>query len=292
MALVRWARTLAAANHLRALSQCAHSTSQRAGYKSLVTTRFPGISTKWKVQDEVLELFDQKDNLLFRTNPFLFQKHGFARVAATPPHLQRQMGMKIYQGSPGVLIDPYRVRTRFPFFKRWFTREGWQQIRESLLFQLKTALAVAKLRQITGYNKKRTYEKVSTLYKQINKAIAEGDRNALRLLVTENMLSVLKKELKQREGVWARVHWETVGPLKLQTLQGRLGAADRKSTDKGIIQLTLMIISNQKFGAFDQDGKLVAGDPSKQILVEDIWVFEINLGTVQKNWRLCGRITI
>jgi hypothetical protein len=32
----------------------------------------------------------------------------------------------------------------------------------------------------------------------------------------------MKNELKQREAVWARVHWEVVGPIKIQTLQGRM----------------------------------------------------------------------
>jgi hypothetical protein len=32
----------------------------------------------------------------------------------------------------------------------------------------------------------------------------------------------MKNELKQREAVWSRVHWEVVGPIKIQTLQGRM----------------------------------------------------------------------
>eukprot|EP00250_Pteridium_aquilinum_P007146 c16930_g1_i1 orf=298-978(-) len=225
MAVIRWTRTIVAANHLRgALSECAYSTSQTAGYRSIVTrcnvAEFPEY-TKWILQNEVLESSYRKE-VLFRTSPFFFQKHGFARAAATPPHLQRQIGMKLYREFTGVIIEPYRVRTRFPFFKRWFTREGWQQIREYLIHQLKTAYTLAKLRQKTGYNKKKFYTEACALYKEISMAIAEGNRNALRLLVTENMLSILKKEMKQREGVWARVHWETVGPLRIDTLQGRM----------------------------------------------------------------------
>ena len=35
-------------------------------------------------------------------------------------------------------------------------------------------------------------------------------------------MQIIKNELKQREAVWSRIHWEVVGPIKIQTLQARM----------------------------------------------------------------------
>lgn len=58
------------------------------------------------------------------------------------------------------------------------------------------------------------------------------------------------------------------------------------------MQLTLRILSKQKFAAYDKRGKLVAGDPDKELLVEDYWVFEKPLLKTEAKWRLCGRLSV
>lgn len=88
---------------------------------------------------------------------------------------------------------------------------------------IKTSYTIAKLRQKTkGYSQQRFYQEASDLYKQINVALAEGERTTLRQLVTDNVFSVMKNELKHRESSWAKVKWEMVGPInKIRTLQDR-----------------------------------------------------------------------
>ncbi|KAI5083865.1 hypothetical protein GOP47_0000034 [Adiantum capillus-veneris] len=282
MAFMRWART--SANQVRG-----GLASQNAGYKSLVPSF--DLHKQVLMKDDGHVLANQRSILLGKKTPYLFHRHGFARTIA-PPHLQRQVGLKVYRGSSGTVIDPYHVRTRSPFLERWFTRKGWQEIKQSIMHQLRSGYALAKLRQMTGQTRKAFVADVERLYTEINTAIAEGNRNALKELVTESMLSVLKNEIKKREGIWDRVEWRLGGPLNMSTLQARMAAIDPKDLDKAFVQITVRIKSTQYFGAFDQDGKLVAGDPLKQISVEDIWVFETFLGSPQKKFRLCGRITL
>ncbi|KAH6559421.1 hypothetical protein KP509_1Z008900 [Ceratopteris richardii] len=213
-------------------------------------------------------------------------------MIAPPAHLQRQVGMKLYQASPGKLIEPYRIHTKYPFLQRWFTREGWRQIKDSIMREVKTAYAVAKLRQKTGFTRKVFYSDAEKMYKEVNTAIAEGDWHALKEFVTESMLSTIKNEIKRRDGIWHRVEWKLTSPVRINTLQARIAAVDPKDLEKAFIQVTVMIKSKQSFGAYDRAGKLVAGDPEKQIDVEDIWVFETFLATSNKKFRLCGRITL
>jgi hypothetical protein len=234
---------------------------------------------------------------LVRT-PFLFTigDRGFAKAVSLPPQMQKPMRLRVYMGSPGIIAEPYKPRPPpLPLIRRWFTKEGWQIRKENLLAMLKTSFVIAKLRQKSkGYTQSKFYREASDLYRQINYALAQGDRSVLRQLVTDTVLTGMKKELKHRETSWAQVHWELVGPIKkIRTLQGRLVGVDQtKNLDNSFAQLTLRIISNQKFAAYDKHGKLVAGDLEKELTVEDIWVFEKHLTQPEAKWRLCGRLSV
>ncbi|CAM6082832.1 unnamed protein product [Calypogeia fissa] len=220
---------------------------------------------------------------------------GFAKTVAMSPNTQKPVKLRLYMGSPGIIGEPYKKPSPpLPILRRWFTMEGWKRRKQSFMAMIKTAYTVAKLRQKTkGYSQQRFYQEASDLYKQINVALAEGERTALRQLVTDNVFSIMKNELKHRENSWAKVKWEMVGPInKIRTLQGRLIGVDKNNQDNAFVQLTLRILSKQKFAAYDKNGKLVAGDPDKELLVEDYWVFEKPLLLTEAKWRLCGRLTV
>ncbi|XP_074303251.1 uncharacterized protein LOC141637702 [Silene latifolia] len=203
----------------------------------------------------------------------------------------RQMGAsQVAMVSPGIIYEPYGPRPSISFWQRWFTRDGWRRTKEDMILELKNAYAVAKLRK-TGYSKKAFYNEAFELYREINKLIADGDKTTLRKSVTENMFSGLKNEIKQREAVWKKVHWELVEPaVKIRTLRARLIGVDRNNLNKVFIQLTLEFLTKQKFEAYDSKGAAVAGDKNKEVLVRDIWVFEKSLFHRGAYWRLCGRL--
>eukprot|EP00897_Mesotaenium_endlicherianum_P004301 jgi/Mesen1/389/ME000010S_10857 len=237
---------------------------------------------------------------------------GFAVKASPPGHMQRMNAVKIYVQSPGVIGEPYKPSPPpLPFLQRWFTRAGWKRRRASVFDYLKTAYTVAKLRKHSkGFTQKQFYRDAADLYSQVNKALAGGDRTALRQLVTESVFSQMKKEMKVREDAgWTRVRWEVQDPIKsIRTAQGRLIALSKDNADNAFVQLTLVIQSHQKYAAYNKQGKVVAGDPNSQasdrpladsvhalavrILVEDIWVLERHLLHPEQRWRLCGRISV
>ncbi|EPS74315.1 hypothetical protein M569_00440, partial [Genlisea aurea] len=194
--------------------------------------------------------------------------------------------------SPGFLYEPYSPPEKIPFWRRWFTRSGWKRTKEDILSELKSAYAIAKLRK-SGYSKQKFYEEGVALYKEINTLIANGDKGLLRKAATENMYSALKNEIKGREEIWKSVYWELIMPMiKIRTLRARLIGVDKNDLNKVFVQLTLELISKQKFEAYDWDGGVVAGDKKKEVVVRDIWVFEKSMFHHGAYWRLCGRIKI
>lgn len=212
---------------------------------------------------------------------------------AKAPAQARQMGaLKVFMLSPGFVYDPYAPREPVSFWKRWFTKSGWRRTKDDIIIELKSAYAIAKLRK-SGYSKQKFYLEAIEIYKEINAAVAHGDKKTLRKAVTEKMYSVLKNEIKQTESMWSQVYWEMIEPVvKIRTLRARLIGFDRNDLSKVFIQLTLEFLAKQKFEAYDSKGNVVAGDKTKEILVRDIWVFEKSLFHPGAYWRLCGKIVV
>ncbi|KAF9607170.1 hypothetical protein IFM89_032392 [Coptis chinensis] len=175
---------------------------------------------------------------------------------------------------------------------RWFTRSGWRRTKEDMMLELKSAYAINRLRK-SGYSKKKFYKEAVILYTEINILMANGDKKALRKVVTEQMYSALKNEIKYRESMWSSIYWELVEPsVKIRTLRARMIGVDKNDLSKAFVQLTLEFITKQKFAAYNSKGALVAGDKEKEVLVNDIWVFEKSLFHQRAHWRLCGRIKV
>lgn len=209
------------------------------------------------------------------------------------PAQARQMGaLKVSMQSPGIIYEPYGPREPISFLRRWFTRNGWRRTKDDIFLELKNAYAIAKLRK-SGYSKQKFYTEAVQLYKEINTLMANGDKTSLRKMVTENMYSALKSEIKQRESRWSNVYWELIEPvIKIRTLRARMIGVDRDDLSKVFIQLTLEFLSKQKFEAYDSKGAVVAGNRDKEVLVRDIWVFEKSQFHPGAYWRLCGRILV
>ncbi|XP_042518559.1 uncharacterized protein LOC122092304 [Macadamia integrifolia] len=228
-----------------------------------------------------------------------------------PPQTRQMGGLKVAMQSPGIIYEPYAPREPIPFWRRWFTRSGWRRTKEDIILELKSAYAINKLRK-SGYNKQKFYQDTDIQYvsfnshfqfyffPQINTLIAHGDKTSLRKLVTENMYSGLKNEIKQRESKWSSVYWELVEPVEIRTLRARLYFAnfmrmyeelnsllpisgneqemqnqerdlgildgiDKNNLNKVFIQLTLEFLAKQKFEAYDSKGAIVAGDKTKEV---------------------------
>lgn len=233
------------------------------------------------------------DSLCSTTGPKL-PNFGYMRSvtmqAKASPQARQMAAVKLSLLSPGIVFEPYAPREAMSFWARWFTRTGWRRIKEEITSELKSAYAIAKLRK-TGYSKQKFYDEALELYKEINTYIANGDKTSLRKSVTEKMYSALKNEIRQRESVWNHVYWELVEPIvTIRTLRARMIGVDRDDLSKLFVQLTLELVTKQKFEAYNSHGAVIAGDKNKEVLVRDIWVFEKSLFHTGACWRLCGRI--
>ncbi|KAK1581055.1 hypothetical protein Q3G72_002659 [Acer saccharum] len=195
---------------------------------------------------------------------FSNDKRLLSTQAKVPPQARQMGALKVFMLSPGFIHDPYAPREPIPFWRRWFTRNGWKRTKEDIIIELRSAYAISKLRK-TGYNKQKFYKEAVDLYKEINTLMANGDKSILRKAVTEKMYSTLKNEIKQRESTWSSVYWELVEPIiKIRTLRARLIGVDRNDLSKAFIQLTLEFLTKQKFEAYDSKGAVVAGDKTKE----------------------------
>ncbi|KAJ8772000.1 hypothetical protein K2173_027177 [Erythroxylum novogranatense] len=184
----------------------------------------------------------------------------------TPPQARIMGAAKVSISSPGFIYEPYSPRKRIPFWKRWFTKNGWKRTKEDIILEMKNAYAIAKLRK-TGYSKHQFYQEAIELYKEINTLVANGDKTTIRKAVTEKMFSELKNQIKQRESMWHKIYWEMLEPVvKIRTLRARLIGVDRNDLSKVFIQLTLDFLTKQKFEAYDTKGSVVAGDKNKEVL--------------------------
>ncbi|XP_057541200.1 uncharacterized protein LOC130818938 [Amaranthus tricolor] len=226
-----------------------------------------------------------------KLSAFSYEARSVTTHAKAPPQARQMGAMQVAMVSPGFIYEPYAPREHISFWRRWFTRSGWKRTKEDVIIELKNAYAIAKLRKKFGYSKQGFYKEAFELFKEINTFVAHGDKTPLRKLVTENMFSALKNDIKQREGMWSSVYWEVIEPaVKIRTMRARLIGVDRNDLNKVFIQLTLEFLTKQKFEAYNSKGAVVAGDKNKEVLVRDLWVFEKSLFHPGAYWRLCGRI--
>ncbi|KAK4850367.1 hypothetical protein QYF36_006144 [Acer negundo] len=274
------------------------SRSYSSGVSNAIPEIYSSSISSCLYKDEIFLPWTHRSTMTLRSTMaaksliFSYDKRLLSTQAKVPPQARQMGALKVFMLSPGFIHDPYAPREPIPFWRRWFTRNGWKRTKEDIIIELRSAYAISKLRK-TGYNKQKFYKEAVDLYKEINTLLANGDKSILRKAVTEKMYSTLKNEIKQRESTWNNVYWELVEPIiKIRTLRARLIGVDRNDLSKAFIQLTLEFLTKQKFEAYDSKGAIVAGDKTKEILVRDIWVLEKSMFHPGAYWRLCGRIKL
>lgn len=202
--------------------------------------------------------------------------------------------------SSNLVAEPYRGEPpKLPLLKSWLTPTGWKARWKRWMSSIKSIYTLAKVRRhvpdwtLFGF-KKEAFD----LYTRVCAALASGDRTELRHLVTPNVFSDMKRQLKVRsEGGWTRIEWrmeesgEDGGLPRIEVVQGRLIAIDPKNDSTGFVQLTVRFNSKQRFAAYNASNALVAGSLDEIISVEDYWVFERSLvNQASSKWRVAARL--
>lgn len=119
-------------------------------------------------------------------------------------------------------------------------------------------------------------------YEIIVTAFAEGNRKALRDLLSREVLDGFASSISEREARGERVEQNFVGINKADILEAEVKG--------GIANVTMRFVSQLITATRDRAGSIVAGDPTRILDVTDIWTFSRDISTARAranpNWRL------
>ena len=115
-------------------------------------------------------------------------------------------------------------------------------------------------------------------YSMILDGFANGDREALQMLLTPDVYTVYDAAITDREAQ----------SLTQVTDLGRLISAEVVGADKSGKVGTLNVRFNAELTSalVDADGKVVEGDPDVLSTISEVWTFERDMSTNSPNWLL------
>lgn len=115
-------------------------------------------------------------------------------------------------------------------------------------------------------------------YEMIVTAFADGDRKALRNLLSREVYDGFATAISERENRGEQVHSTFVG-IDAANITG----AELAGTDEHV---TVRFVSQIVSATYDSDEKLIDGDPDQVAEVTDIWTFSRDTRSSDPNWRL------
>jgi predicted lipid-binding transport protein (Tim44 family) len=115
-------------------------------------------------------------------------------------------------------------------------------------------------------------------YEMIVTAFAEGDRKALKQLLSRDVYDGFVAAISEREGRGETIEFRFVGIDKAEIT----GAAVKGTT----AQITVRFLSKLISATHDKDGAVIDGDPVHVGDVTDIWTFARDTTSRDPNWKL------
>ncbi len=113
-------------------------------------------------------------------------------------------------------------------------------------------------------------------------SFAEGNRKALRDLLSKDVLEGFTGAISEREARGEKIEQNFVGINKADILEAEVKG--------GIANITLRFVSQLITATRDKAGTVVSGDPTRISDVTDIWTFSRDISTARArsnpNWRL------
>ena len=115
-------------------------------------------------------------------------------------------------------------------------------------------------------------------YEMIVTAYAEGDRKALKQLLSREVYDGFVAAIGQREARGEKMEFKFVGIDKADITDAALKG--------GTAQITIKFLSKLISATHDKDGKVIDGDPVHVSDVTDIWTFARDVASRDPNWKL------
>ncbi len=115
-------------------------------------------------------------------------------------------------------------------------------------------------------------------YEMVVSAFAEGDRRALRQLLSRDVYDGFVSAIAEREQRQEKIEFRFIGIDKAEITDA--------SVANGAAQVTVRFVSELISATRDKDGNVVDGDPAKVSEVTDIWTFSREVSARDPNWKL------
>ena len=129
-----------------------------------------------------------------------------------------------------------------------------------------------------GFNPEGFLAGARMAYEMIVTAFADGDRKALRNLLSREVYEGFASAIAEREKRGESVRFTFVGIEKADIVQAGLNDNDAHVTVRFVSQI-VSATQNAK-------GEVIDGDPDQVAEVDDIWTFARDIGSRDPNWKL------
>jgi predicted lipid-binding transport protein (Tim44 family) len=133
-------------------------------------------------------------------------------------------------------------------------------------------------REDKGFDIKHFITGARAAYEMIVTAYAEGDRRALKNLLSRDVYDGFESAIREREA-------------KDQTAESRFVSIDKSDITSAELrgrtaQITIRFVSQLVSVTRDRGGAVVEGSPDKVTDVTDVWTFARDLSSRDPNWKL------
>ncbi len=176
---------------------------------------------------------------------------------------------------PGTIIDQAPVAPAdeaVPAANRW---KGFAEPGSALAAGLDAIAA-----QDSTFDPKHFLSGARSAYEMIVLAFANGDRRALKDLLSSEVYDSFDAAIKAREKNEQKTETRFVSIDKAELVNAEV--RDRTS------QLTVRFVSQMISVTRDKTGAVVDGNPDKVSDITDVWTFARDVGSRDPNWKLVG----
>lgn len=190
--------------------------------------------------------------------------------------------------SSGTIFATYTPLEKFakaPFYTRARLRQRWTAFKEGLTTIYSGALIRMRLRKVDPFRPIELARKAQEMFINVNRAIQEKDKAALRELTTEDALEGLRKEFRAKN-----FKWEIVEELERpRIVSARAAPYDGKDL---IAQIVLRMHTKQIMALYGSNGNVFRGHPTAPKTVIDYVVLErpLELPASKIPWRIAGKL--
>jgi predicted lipid-binding transport protein (Tim44 family) len=115
-------------------------------------------------------------------------------------------------------------------------------------------------------------------YEMIVTAFADGDRKALKNLLSREVFDGFAQAISEREGRGEKVQSSFVGIDSASVVGVEVSKTDA--------QVTVRFVSQIISSTLGHDGKIIEGDPEQVVEVTDVWTFARDIRSRDPNWKL------